>query len=80
MGSLLKNNHLYLPGLNLLFALAISFSIFWDISHGITGFLSISLIICNLAFLVWGFKKKSKVVNHQARTSKLISAPSIQVF
>ena len=60
MGCLLKNNHLYFPGLNLLFALAISFSTFWDIAHGITGFLSILLIICNLAFLVWGFKKKSK--------------------
>ena len=60
MSSLLHNNYLYVPGLNLLFALAISFSIFGDISHGITGFLSISLIICNLAFLIWGFKNKSK--------------------
>ena len=60
MGSFTKNNNLYLPGLNLLFALAISFSVFGDISHGVTGFISISLLICNLAFLIWGFKKKSK--------------------
>jgi hypothetical protein len=60
MSSLLHNNYLYVPGLNLLFALAISFSIFGDISHGITGFLSILLIICNLAILIWGFRNKSK--------------------
>ena len=60
MVSFIKNNNLCLPGLNLLFASAISFSVFGDISHGVTGFLSISLLICNLAFLIWGFKKKSK--------------------
>ena len=60
MGSFTTNNNLYLPGLNLLFALAISFSVFGDISYGVTGFISISLLICNLAFLIWGFKKKSK--------------------
>ncbi|NBQ02585.1 MAG: hypothetical protein EBU27_05065 [Opitutae bacterium] len=75
MGSLLKNNHLYLPGLNLLFALAISFSIFWDISHGITGFLSISLIICNLAFLVWGFKKKSKSCKSSGKNEQTDFSP-----
>jgi hypothetical protein len=60
MGPLLKNNHLHLPGLNLLFALAITFSVFGDISHKVTGFLSILLLIYNLAFFTLGFKKKSK--------------------
>jgi len=61
MSSLIQYNYLYVPGLNLLFALAISFSIFWNISLWITGFLSLSLLICNLVFLIWGFKKKSKI-------------------
>jgi hypothetical protein len=61
MANLLKNNHLYLSGLNLLFALAISLSIFGDISPNISGFLSITLLICNLSFLVWGLRKKSKM-------------------
>jgi hypothetical protein len=61
MANLLKNNHLYLPILNLLLALAISISIFSDLSPNISGFLSIALLICNLSFLVWGLRKKSNV-------------------
>ena len=74
MANLLKNNHLYLSGLNLLFALAISLSIFGDISHNISGFLSLTLLICNLSFLVWGLRKKSKIdlstdTNEQTKVS-----------
>ena len=61
MSSLQQNDPFFLFGLNLLFALAISFSIFWNIPRWITGSLSLSLLICNLVFLIWWFKKKSKI-------------------